>query len=97
VSHGFHRLFSLQTVIAARCDRCGKLVAVYEEDTACSECETTGGVWRPEGRCKCGTPELPGGSELAKLVARARRKLRGPGERAPVKVRVTCGSAPGSM
>ena len=95
MSHGFHRLLSLRTLIAARCDQCHKLVAVYEEDTACPECQTTRGVWRSEGRCGCGTPELPGGSELGKLVERARRELPGGGERAPIKVRVICGgSAP---
>ena len=49
MSHEFHNLLSTQTLIAARCDRCYKLVAVYEKDTACLECQTTGGVWRSKG------------------------------------------------
>jgi hypothetical protein len=92
VSHRFHLLFSTQSLIAARCDRCYKLVAVYEEDTACPECQTTGGVWRSEGRCGCGIPQLAEGSKLAELLARARRARPGAWRRAPVTVRVTCGA-----
>ena len=54
MKHAFHRLFFTERLVAARCDRCYKLVAVYEKDTACLECQTTGGVWRSEGRCGCG-------------------------------------------
>jgi hypothetical protein len=93
VSHTFHRLFFTEFLIAARCDRCYKLVAVYEEDTGCPECQTTGGGWRFEGRCQCGTPELPQGNKLADLLARARRRARpGAWQRAPVTERVTCGN-----
>jgi hypothetical protein len=35
VSHGFHLFFSTQRLIAAQCNRCFKLVAVYEVDTVC--------------------------------------------------------------
>lgn len=91
MSHGFHLLLSTERLIAARCNRCGKLVAVYEKDTACLECQTTGGVWRSEGRCQCGTPQLLQENKLAELLARARR-AQPSDSRAPVTVRVTCDS-----
>jgi hypothetical protein len=93
VSHRFHRLFSTECLIKVICDRCYKKVAVYECDTGCPGCQASGGRWSPEGRCKCGPPALPEGSELEQLITRARRK--GPGSsfgKASVTVRVTCGS-----
>jgi hypothetical protein len=93
VTHKFHRLFFTEFLVAALCDRCGKKVAVYECDNGCTGCQASGGSWRPEGRCRCGPPALPEGSELARLITRARRVgPRRPVGTASAKVRVTCGS-----
>jgi hypothetical protein len=88
VTHRFHRLFSTESLIKAVCNSCYKEVAVYERDTECPGCQTSGGRWSPEGRCRCGPPALPQGSELARWITRARRV----GPRRPITVRVPCGN-----
>ena len=94
MSHRPHLIFSTRRLIAARCDTCFKLVAIYEEDSACPGCLAVGGLWTSQRRCRCpGTPSLPQGNELDALIERARRMQPSPGGRAPVRVRVTCSRA----
>ncbi|MGB6766052.1 hypothetical protein, partial [Mycobacterium sp.] len=69
MKHGFHRLFFTEFLIKARCDRCYKEVAVYERDPECPGCQASGGRWGTSGRCRCGAPALPEGSDVAPLIS----------------------------
>ncbi|WP_094287668.1 hypothetical protein [Mycobacterium lehmannii] len=79
-----HRFFYEDPLVAARCTRCGKLVAVYwGHDAGCSDCDGDEG-WRSTGKCRC-NPPLPARSQMAAQIAKAYAAKRKRPKRKPLR------------
>lgn len=86
-----HRFFCDRSLIAARCKRCGKQVAVYwGHHPGCPDCTVADdGGWRDWQQCRCDPPPvLPNGSTLAVEIAEAHATRRAVWPRASRTIRI---------